>query len=342
VKVGVIGAKVQRAIERALAGTPHTVPWCARTGAEALERFDQERVDVLLVPAALERMSPAALTDSVLSRGRCAVVLLVDGGKNNVSEVYEAMGKGALDTVATPLLDAQGNVIGAAALLAKLRTAGRLLGHTSGNLTAVRSLAPAPDRALPPLIAIGASTGGPQALLTVLAGLPKDLPAAIAIVQHIESDFMGGLASWLHDGSGIRVELAVDGMVPRCGTAVMAATEEHLVMTAGGSYRYRAEPVDQIYRPSVDVFFSSLAEHWPSPAVAVLLTGMGRDGAEGLKKLRVAGWNTIAQDEATSVVYGMPKAAAQMGAASKVLPITGIAREVASSVLGRRHVTAIR
>jgi chemotaxis response regulator CheB len=278
-------------------------------------------------------MSPAALTRAVLAKGQCGILLLADSETQRVSRVYEAMGAGALDVVAAPRIDQQGRVSGGESLLLKLRTAARLLGQPSQELRSVEG--PLRSASGLTLVAIGASTGGPQALLTILAQLPKSFPAAIIIVQHVDSEFSEGLASWLRASSDIHVDVAREGASPSPGLALIAGTSDHLVMTSGRVLRYRAEPVDLPYRPSVDVFFSSLAEHWPKPGVAVLLTGMGRDGAEGMKRLRQRGWQTIAQDEASSVVYGMPKAAASIGAAGKILPPLAIASELMHHVTKR-------
>lgn len=117
--------------------------------------------------------------------------------------------------------------------------------------------------------------------------------------------------------------------MPRAGEVLIAGTNDHLSMISGGSFRYTAEPADTPYRPSVDVLFSTLAAHWKKPGVAVLLTGMGRDGAKGLLSLKEQGWHTIAQDEKTSVVYGMPAAAAEKGAALRILPLHEIGASVA-------------
>lgn len=333
-KIATVGAQNQRAISRALSESQHTLIWSASSPRDALHKFDGTPPDVLLIGARLTEMTPAALTRAILAKGACAVLLLAESGAERVSEVYEAMGAGALDVVASPLIDPEGQLTRGEPLLLKLRTAARLLGQGSQQLSAVNT--PSSSSAL---VAIGASTGGPQALLTILASLPKNFPAAIIIVQHVDSAFSEGLASWLRDGSDIRVDIARDGMLPRPGQALIAGSSDHLVMTVGGVLRYRAEPVEMPYRPSVDVLFSSLAVHWPKPAVAVLLTGMGRDGAEGMKKLRQLGWHTIAQDEASSVVYGMPKAAALLGAACKILPLPAIANEVIAQVT-RRNVAA--
>jgi two-component system response regulator WspF len=326
-------AQLARAVERTLGSSSHRLLWHVTTAAAALERIGREPPQILLLGLRVNDIKPAELTKRLVAKQACAVVLLADAS-GDMSSAYDAMGAGAIDVVKAPSFDDEGQLRGADPLLAKLRTAARLLGHASGEAAAVPSLAPAPP--MPPLVAIGASTGGPQAILTVLAALPKPFPGAIVIVQHVDGEFSAGLASWLADTTGLRVELARPGSVPTAGMALLAGTEEHLVMATGGSLRYTATPRELPYRPSVDVLFGSLAQHWKQPGVAVLLTGMGRDGAQGLKKLRQAGWLTLAQDEATSVVYGMPKAAAQLGAAMRVLAIGDIAGEVSNFVARSR------
>lgn len=326
-------SQVARAVERALSGSGHSLLWHVKSAAAALSRCIDEPPELLLVGLRTADIKPAELTRRLVAKRLCAVVLLADSG-GDMSSAYDAMGAGAIDVVREPTFDEQGVLGGAEPLLAKLRTAGRLLGHGSGELAAVPG--PASIGVLPPLVAIGASTGGPQAILTVLGALPKPFGGAIVIVQHVDGEFSAGLASWLAETSGLRVEIARPGSVPTAGMALLAGTEEHLIMGSGGNLRYTAVPRELPYRPSVDVLFSSLEQHWKTPGVAVLLTGMGRDGAQGLKKLRQAGWLTVAQDEATSVVYGMPKAAAQLGAAARVLPIDQIAHEVSSFVARQR------
>lgn len=326
-------SQAARAVERALAGSGHRLVWHVTSAAAALERCASEPPELLLLGLRTSDVKPAELTRRLLAKRLCAVVLLADSS-GDMSSAYDAMGAGAIDVVREPAFNEQGELGGAEPLLAKLRTAGRLLGHGSGELAAVP--APALAAVLPPLVAIGASTGGPQAILTVLGALPKPFAGAVLIVQHVDGEFSAGLATWLAETSGLRVELARPGSVPTAGMAFLAGTEEHLIMGSGGNLRYTPVPRELAYRPSVDVLFGSLVQHWKTPGVAVLLTGMGRDGAQGLKKLRQAGWHTIAQDEATSVVYGMPKAAALLGAAARVLPIDEIGNEVSSFVARQR------
>jgi two-component system response regulator WspF len=178
---------------------------------------------------------------------------------------------------------------------------------------------------LPILVTLASSTGGPKALAVILASLPRRTDAAIAIVQHLDMQFSDGLAEWLNDQSQFKVILARDGMPIQRGAAFLAATNDHLVLGSDLTLHYTREPADNPYRPSVDTFFGSLREHWPEPGIAVLLTGMGNDGAAGLLALRQAGWHTIAQDQGTSVIYGMPAAAARLRAAAEILPLPEIA-----------------
>jgi two-component system response regulator WspF len=183
--------------------------------------------------------------------------------------------------------------------------------------------APAAKRG-PHLVGIGASAGGPAAIATVLGTLPRDFGAAIVIVQHVDVQFAAGMADWLNRASTLPVRLAREGDVPESGKVLLAGTNDHLELGSSGRLTYTAEPRAYVYRPSADVFFESVVRYWPGAATGVLLTGMGRDGALGLKALRNAGHHTIAQDQATSAVYGMPKAAARLEAAVEILPLAGI------------------
>jgi two-component system response regulator WspF len=190
-----------------------------------------------------------------------------------------------------------------------------------------------------PLVAIGASAGGPAALATLLRSLPADFAAAVVVVQHVDRQFAAGMAEWLHGASGFAVRLAESGDRPVPGTVLLAGTADHLALTASRHLGYTPEPREYAYRPSVDVFFESVCRHWRGEAIGVLLTGMGRDGALGLKALRSRGCHTIAQDEATSAVYGMPKAAVKLNAAVEVLPIERIGARLVS-LLRASHVKA--
>ncbi len=175
------------------------------------------------------------------------------------------------------------------------------------------------------LVAIGASLGGPRALAALLRGLPASFPAPLAIVQHIADGFTEGLASWLASESRLRVCEARDGDVLHPGRVLVAPSGRHLLVGDGVVRLSDAPPVDT-FKPSVTPLFLSAARRYGARVCGVLLTGMGRDGAEGLKAIRNAGGPTVAQDEATSAVFGMPRAAIELGAVDRVLPIDEIAR----------------
>jgi len=178
---------------------------------------------------------------------------------------------------------------------------------------------------LPPVLAIGASTGGPKAVAQVLSDLPGDFQGAVIVAQHLEDSFSNNLAVWLATQTSLTVALAQDGDRLEPGTVYVARADAHLTVSPLNTLVYDRSPVKTTYRPSIDVLFESLARSRIRPGVAVLLTGMGNDGARGLLELRRAGWFTIAQDQATSVIYGMPKAARDLDAADLILPLQTIA-----------------
>ncbi len=314
-------------LRRSLALRPeHRIAWVARDGAHAVAQCAQDAPDLILMDLAMPGIDGVAATRKIMATTPCAILIVTASVDRNTAGVFDAMGQGAIDAVDTPILaphtDAQ---VGAAAFLRKIDTIAKLVGtrrfipnaDTFGETWVIRKR----ER----LVAIGASAGGPMALKRVLSGLPRDFDAAIIIVQHVDEGFAPGMADWLSRESPVPVRVAKEGDRPVAGTALLAGTNDHLTFKAANRLGYTAEPRDEPYRPSVDVFFESVAAMWPGDAVGVLLTGMGRDGAKGLKTLRNKGHYTIAQDEATSAVYGMPKAAATLGAAVDILPLERIA-----------------
>jgi two-component system response regulator WspF len=186
------------------------------------------------------------------------------------------------------------------------------------------------------LVILGCSTGGPQILIDILSTFPKNFPAAFIVIQHMNQQFTPGLVSWMDSKISLPVHIAGNGAIPEPGKVLIACTDDHLVMTPRLTLRYSEEPKENFYHPSVDVFFFSVAKYWPSAGIAALLTGMGKDGAEGLLALRKLNWYTIAQDQDSSIVYGMPKAAAQLGAATDILPSNMIGGAISDFLLKKR------
>ncbi len=320
------------ALRRVVDSLPdHEVAWTAADGVEAIAMAKRDRPDLILMDLIMPHLDGVQATRQIMGSAPCAILVVTATVSGNISLVYEAMGFGALDAVDTPMLGPAGEVSGAGALVEKIGTIAKIVGASGESRRAARpALAAGPTR----LLVVGASTGGPKALSDLLLPLPRDWNAAVVIVQHVDVAFSQGLAKWLGDRTGRAVRVAEHGQSLVAGDVLLAGTNDHLVMSKARTLEYREEPRDVFFRPSVDVFFESVADHWPQTGLALLLTGMGKDGARGLLKLRSRGWHTIAQNEASSVVWSMPKAGIDLGAACEVLAIEQMARVVSQRLGG--------
>ncbi|MGE5656180.1 MAG: chemotaxis response regulator protein-glutamate methylesterase [Actinomycetota bacterium] len=317
------------ALRRVVVSVPdYQIAWIARDGADAVAKCAQDLPDLILMDLIMPVMDGVEASRQIMLNSPCAILVVTSTVSGNASKVFEAMGYGALDAVNTPIVGSRGTAEGGAEMLAKIATIAKLIGKSAP--TPATKLKPYSSK-VPPLIAIGSSTGGPKALAAVLSQFPANFPAAIAIVQHVDLQFASGLVDWLNEQTPLTVELASLESQLTVGKVLLAGTNDHLILQSNLTLKYTKEPRDNPYRPSVDVFFKSLVKHWPGKGVGVVLTGMGRDGAEGLKDLQSKGWHTIAQDRSTCVVYGMPKAAAELGAAEDILPLDAIAPAIMKS-----------
>jgi two-component system response regulator WspF len=312
----------------------HEIAWTASDGAEAIALAREDRPDLILMDLFMPGTDGVEATRRIMGESPCAILVVTATISGHLSKVYQAMGYGALDALDTPILGLHGQISGASLLLHKIEIIGKLLGNTAerhgdrrhATDSLIHTLHPLNSAELiEPLVILGASTGGPNALAQVLAEIPATLEVPIIIVQHVDAAFAPGLGQWLSEQSHRHVTLITEGHRPAARDVLLSGTDDHLILGEDRCLHYSAEPSDVSYRPSVDVFFASVARNWPKPGVAALLTGMGRDGAAGLLKLRGQDWRTIAQDESSSVVWGMPKAAAEIGAAEQVLPISRVA-----------------
>lgn len=299
----------------------HSLAWTARDGAEAVVKCAADTPDLILMDLLMPTMDGVEATQRIMAATPCAILVVTATVEGNASRIYEALGAGALDAVETPSFGK-----GAGFLLVKLDLLEKQIMEAqdeSGAATAAvkKETPPEPGAAAEWLVGIGASAGGPAAVAKVLSGLPKTFPGAIVVVQHIDAAFTPGLISWLSGQCELTVIAALGGVQPMPGHVYVAGGDLHLVVDPSGRLRQTDKPAGGIYLPSIDVFFSSMAANWPKSGMGMLLTGMGRDGARGLLELRQAGFETITQDRFSSSVYGMPKAAAELGAASQVLPL---------------------
>jgi two-component system response regulator WspF len=312
------------ALRRAVAaGGEHQIAWVARTGADAVRLCRDLPPDLVLMDLAMPVLDGVEATRRIMREAPCAILVVTAAPQDNVGQVFRALGAGALDVTATPVL--LGRTGGEEALLAKIRTIAKLIAGAPPPGAAVAPAPPAPAGSpVARMVAIGASTGGPVALARLLARWRPPADTAAVVVQHIDPAFAAQLARWLGEQTRVPVRTIAGGDHVEGGIVHVAASDDHLRLTPERRFAYDAHPRDEVYRPSIDVFFHSVARLWTRNATGVLLTGMGRDGAAGLLAMRKAGQVTIAQDEATSAVYGMPRAAADLGAAEKILPLDNI------------------
>ena len=316
-------------IRLVLRGVPeHRVIWEAVDGAAAVAKCAADTPDVLLLDMALPGVSGVDVTRRIMEASPCRILIVTGAVKDNASRIFEAMRWGAIDVVGTPVMEG-GSLKGEKELLQKMGVVQKLVGK--GREAPAEASRPISPRSVP-LIAIGSSTGGPKALATILKGLPRDFRGAVVVIQHIDASFTTGLVDWLSGQSqlGIAVARAGDGIAR--GQVLVAQGPDDLVMTRERVLAYSNEDSRAPYHPSINRFFESCAAHWGHPGIAVLLSGMGKDGVAGMLSLRRVGWITMAQDEATSVIYGMPKAAAKEKAASQVLPVGDLAPAILERV----------
>lgn len=323
----------------------------------AVERIRQQVPDVIFLDIELPRMDGLTFLRKIMSQRPIPVVIcssLAQAGSDTLMQALEA---GAVDVVAKPRVDtaqflqeSRMRICDAAKAAAHARMGGTKKTapvmrsqpdlKVEAKLTADAILPPLSDSrrasliarmpVTDPLVAIGASTGGTEALREVLEALPAESPA-ILIVQHMPEKFTSAFARRLDTTCAIRVKEAEDGDVVEAGQALIAPGNLHMLLVRNGPrYTVRIEDGPHVsrHRPSVDVMFRSTAQAAGRNALGMLLTGMGDDGARGMLEMRQMGCLTIAQDEASSVVFGMPKEAIQRGAAQRVLPLGRMAGEI--------------
>jgi two-component system response regulator WspF len=334
-RIGIVN-DVQMAVEGLsriiLSDNNNQIAWVAYNGAEAVERCAQDTPDIILMDLIMPVMNGVEATGVIMKNTPCPILIVTSSVDKNSSMVFEAMGKGAMDAINTPTFGIDQSTSINDILLRKISLISIFSKSDIRTIENIKRKNEQDCREELHLIAIGSSSGGPNAIASILKDLPKDLKAAIVIVQHVDKQFSVAMAQWLNEQSSIPVRIAKPHDMPVKGEVLLACTNDHLVMQEDGTLIYQEEPINMPYRPSVDVFWYSICKYWHCYITAVLLTGMGKDGAQGMLELKRHGYYTIAQDENTSAVYGMPKAAIDIGATSTVLPLDKIAKALINRV----------
>ncbi|GAB4435744.1 MAG: chemotaxis response regulator protein-glutamate methylesterase [Anaerolineae bacterium] len=316
----------------------------ARDGQEALELARALKPDVISMDIAMPKMGGLEATRLIM-RDSPTPIVVVSGSLNtqDVDMAFEALQAGAVAVVEKPpgpqhpdFDRKRQEMLTALRLMARAEAVRqrRLAVDVAVAAQVAPQVAPPEARPTPPrrplveVVALCASAGGPAALARVLGGLPRDFPVPVLVVQHLATDFLPGLARWLDQETPLTVRLARAGDALRSGVVYVAPGGAHMALNGKGRVRLIAERGEHRHQPSATVLLESVAQHYGKAAIGVIMTGMGDDGARGLLALRKAGAHTLAQDEASCVVFGMPAAAIQCGAAERVVPLNRMAAAI--------------
>ena len=321
-------------LKRLLASAPEIqVVGTAINGKEALGMIPSLQPDVICTDLHMPVMDGLEFTRAVMERfPRPILVLSMSVQKEQTTNIFQLLEAGAIDVMAKPRgtavagyepdareLVGKIKILAGVVVIRKCRKEPYATAPPSGNNL------PLIEAVLPRIIGIGASTGGPQAFQEILSHLPGNLPVPLLCVQHISEGFMQGLVDWLAEKCPLKIMIAETGIQPQPGTVYFPREGTHLVLDSQGRLECsNALPYDG-HRPSISVTFKSLAWLYGKSAAGVLLTGMGRDGVDGMRAIAQTGGTTIAQDEESSTIFGMPKEAIAANAARYVLPLPKIA-----------------
>ena len=338
-------AVVRELLAHVLASDPEIrIAGFAKDGAEAIARLEELKPDVVTMDIHMPGLDGYRTTRRIMETRPVPIVIVSsDCDPDDVTKVFRALEAGAVAVAAKPpgpgaprYEECARKLIETVRAMSEVRVVKR---WTRDRWPAAQVAAsPAPREIFPAaraqirLVAIGASTGGPLVLQTILAALPKPFPVPILIVQHISTGFVQGLADWLAQSTGLPVRLSRDGERTLPGHAYLAPDSVHMRIEKNGCISCAEGAPESGLCPAVSCLFRSVASAYGEQAVGILLSGMGRDGAEDLKLMRARGAVTIAQDKESSVVNGMPGAAVEIGAAMHVLPPEGIAALLAALV----------
>jgi two-component system chemotaxis response regulator CheB len=311
-------------------------------GTFAINKVDQLRPDVVTMDVNMPRMDGLTALQQIVSRYAIPVVMLSSLTTTGARLTLQSLEMGAFDFVCKPKGSSQMGEV-ADELIEKVKAAARSrdMRDVTGPLIlppALRSTGPLRDptsRGPIKLVAIGASSGGPHALRQMLPRIPADFPAGIVIVQHMPESFTALFAKWLDEICAIKVREARDGSLATAGSALIAPGNAHLTVrkrpTGAEAVLERSSPVNG-HMPSVDVLFRSVASEYGDQAAALIMTGMGGDGAEGIGEVKRAGGHTIAQDKDSCTIFGMPRVAINKGYIEQVLPLGELAQYLISNV----------
>ena len=309
----------------------------AKTGEEAVDMVERLRPDLVTMDIHMPKMNGLEATERIMAFHPTPILVVSSSVYGEgMGLAFDALNLGALEVIKKPEprdwadLERIGkDVLRKVKILSRVKVITHIRGRRDRR-GAIEPATPA-ERTKRSIVAIGSSTGGPSALLSVFSGLPGDLPVPVLVAQHIADGFVPGLVNWLNAGSRMKVVVAETGQLPEAGVVYIAPTGTNMVLE-GKRIGFREPEKGQLYIPSADTLFDSVARSYGKRAIGVILTGMGADGAKGMKRMHDAGAITIAQDEETCTVFGMPKAAIDVGGVDRIMALPAIGVAVADLV----------
>lgn len=302
----------------------------AANGQEAIALVKQLNPDLVTMDLNMPVMSGLEAIEHIMHAK--AVPILVVSSETDAELAYQALASGALDVMVKPSLESTQvqQLLDKVRLLSGVPVITRMHRFSKLRPYTVRvnefGLDSEPEEH--PIFAIASSTGGPKALANLLTALPADFPAPIVVAQHISNGFIEGMAHWLSTLSLLPVKVAEEGELLAAATVYLSPSEQHLTFTQDYRVKLKPRAATDIYHPSCDEMLSSVAQVFGKEAIGIIMTGMGRDGTQGMKAIYEQGGITLAQDEASSVIYGMNAEAIEAGVIHNVLPLNCLAEEM--------------
>ena len=298
----------------------------AENGSEAFEKVKTLRPDFATIDIKMPVMDGLEAIENIMAE--CAVPILVISDVSDSNAAFTALSRGALDVISKSYLKPENapQLIHKIKLLSKVKVIRHIRNKTIRRGAPLQQTKRLIEYDYGKVVAIACSTGGPRALTTILSTIPEDFSFPILIAQHIEDGFVDGLVDWINNVSHITTKRGIEGELLKAGTAFVSPTNKHMEVDEKGKIRLVEKQDGDVYHPSCNRLLSSVASVFKHNSVGVILTGMGRDGVDGIQRIKEQGGITIAQDEKSSVVFGMPNEAIKSGYVDEILPVEDIGK----------------